>query len=387
MTRTESFPVVSIRSCPTYGADDVSAALVSALSDIGYDVSSAKGRKVCIKPNLLMKSDPDKDITTHPSFVRAAAKLFSDAGAHVTVAESGGGSYTPESMRNSYKVCGLTQALEGIPAVLNEDPETLTLPFDGVSSKLFEILKPLAEADIIVDLCKLKTHGLTGMTCAVKNMFGAVPGVKKFETHARYGHDAVAFMNYVIDICSLLTSTREFIAVCDAVDCMEGNGPSGGTKKHVGALLASSSPYALDLAAADLAGLTDCALTLPLTAKRGLSPASPDMLSLAGDGIETFRTQFKRADSAVGFALTNIPGFMKPRPRVDPSICRGCGECAANCPEKTIRMVTKKGKRTARINLKNCIRCYCCQELCRFKAVEVRRLPIAELANKIGFMR
>ena len=386
MVSSDSFQPVSIRKCPTYGADDVSAAIMSALSDIGCDVSLSKGKKVCIKPNLLMKSNPEKAVTTHPSVVRETARIFCEAGAFVTIAESGGGSYTPESMRNSYKACGVTQALSGLDAVLNEDPSTETLSFDGVSSKLFEVLRPLADADIIVDLCKLKTHGLTGMTCAVKNMFGAVPGVKKFETHARYGRDAAAFMNYAVDICRLLESTHEFVAICDAVECMEGNGPSGGTPKHVGAILASRSPYMLDEAAADISGLSSCALMLPLTEKRGLSK-KPDGAGLRGDDISGFRTQFRRADSAVGFALTNIPGFMKPRPHVDPSICRGCGECASNCPEKTITMVKKSGRTTAKIKLGGCIRCYCCQELCRFKAVEVKRIPVAELANRIGFMR
>ena len=360
---------------------------MSALSDIGYDISSSKGRNVCIKPNLLMKSDPDKAVTTHPSVVRAAAKLFCDAGARVTIAESGGGSYTPESMRNTYGACGISQALEGLPVIFNEDPETSTLPFDGVSSKIFEIIKPLAEADIIVDLCKLKTHGLTGMTCAVKNMFGAVPGVKKFETHARYGHDAEAFMNYVIDLPSMLMSTHEFIAICDAVECMEGNGPSGGTPKHVGAVMASFSPFALDTAAADISALTDCAPMLRIAAERGLGPLSADDINIIGDDITRFRTEFRRADSAVGIALTNIPGFMKPRPAINAEKCRGCGECAANCPQKTIEMVKRKGHRKAKIRLRSCIRCYCCQELCRFKAVDVKRLPVAEFANRIGFMK
>ena len=141
MADNKKFPPVSARGCENYGEETVMNALRAALADIGFDLSSVGGKTVCLKPNLLMKSDPDGAVTTHPSVVRAAAKLLTENGAKVVVAESGGGSYTPESFANLCRACGLTDALKDVPgAEINSDCSSVTLPFDGMSSKLFEVV-------------------------------------------------------------------------------------------------------------------------------------------------------------------------------------------------------------------------------------------------------
>lgn len=125
----------------------------------------------------------------------------------------------------------------------------------------------MLEADYIIDCCRLKTHGLTVMSGAVKNLFGCIPGLKKPEWHC-LRPTVEAFSDMLIDLCE---TVKPNLVIMDAIDCMEGNGPGGGTVKHMGILLASRSPYALDERAAFLMGLRP--ETVPMVRayrKRGL---------------------------------------------------------------------------------------------------------------------
>ena len=56
-------------------------------------------------------------------------------------------------------------------------------------------------------------------------MFGAIPGTMKAEYHLNRSH-ITDFANALIDICLL---TKPVITITDAVECMEGNGPTGGS--------------------------------------------------------------------------------------------------------------------------------------------------------------
>ena len=54
-------------------------------------------------------------------------------------------------------------------------------------------------ADAIIDLCKLKTHGMMAMTCGAKNLFGAILGTVKPEYHFRYP-DPMDFARMIVDL-------------------------------------------------------------------------------------------------------------------------------------------------------------------------------------------
>ncbi|MBR5250947.1 MAG: 4Fe-4S dicluster domain-containing protein, partial [Clostridia bacterium] len=51
----------------------------------------------------------------------------------------------------------------------------------------------------------------------------------------------------------------------------------------------------------------------------------------------------------------------------------GCARCYAHCPEKAIDMVGDATPKKAYIRRKDCIRCYCCQELCPYDAVKLKK--------------
>ena len=143
-------------------------------------------------------------------------------------------------------------AVEEVGARLNRDFSQRAVSFpEGKILRSFQYTAWLDGADAIIDVCKLKTHGMMGMSCAVKNLFGVIPGTLKPEYHFRYPNpDDFAAM--LVDLADFV---RPRLSICDAVVAMEGNGPTAGTPRNVGAVLAAQSPHALDLAAAHIIGL------------------------------------------------------------------------------------------------------------------------------------
>lgn len=334
-------------------------------------------KKVALKPNLLAKRNPDAGITTHPFFVKASAEYFLQKGAQVVICDSPGGVYNTSAISSIYNACMMKTAADESGASLNFDMgHTEMSNKDGEVSKSFDIINPLANADFIVNLARLKTHALCNMSAAVKNMYGSIPGLMKAEQHARFPAQK-DFSRYLIDLCCTVAPS---ISVIDAVIAMEGNGPAGGTLKKVGLIMSSANPFVLDLVASRIMGYSiEDVLTVENAVSRGLCPEKSTEVVIIGEPIEKYISEFKRPDSSAGGLIKQIPNlfggrfrkWLEPRPVIKKKKCIGCGECAKCCPRETIEIVDKK----AVIKYDKCIRCYCCQELCPMKAVEIKRNP------------
>lgn len=378
---------VHLTSCSTYDESILKELIRDAFSSLGISGDEIRGKRVAIKPNLVMAASPDKAATTHPAFVRAAADVLNEFGAaSITLAESPGGPWNAASMGLVYRACKMTEAVSDHLS-LNSDYSWQSIHTDGKIMKNFHCITAIAEADVVVDLCKLKSHSLTGYSGAVKNLFGIIPGVEKFEMHSTFP-DIKDFSEMLVDLCSWVTENKTFIAVCDAISAMEGNGPTHGTPTPLNLVLISRSPYALDCIGAHLIRRDGEIAHLNAAASRGLMPAGwQDIPVLGLTDIPTF--EFRRPDSDAGSLLKNLSGFMggrlakffEVRPKINRKRCAGCGKCVANCPRQAMGLAGKAGKKHATINPKLCIRCYCCQELCPLGAVDVKQNPLIRLVH------
>ena len=370
---------VALLGCKTYDPALLLSLIEKEFDLLGIGADVFRGKKVVIKPNLLLGYAPEKAATTHPALVEAMGLYLKSCGAaSVTLAESPGGPYHAPVLNGIYRNCGMKDAAERAGITLNQDLTAVDLHApDGKKSKMFHVLTPIAEADVIVNLCKLKTHALAAMTASVKNLFGVIPGIEKFEMHSRF-RDPDDFFAMLVDLCRCLNGKARLISVCDAIVGMEGNGPSGGNPREIGCLIASGNPFALDTVAAGLIGLTPDAVPLLRAADRdGVFPLGSE-ISVLGDRAEDFAVpDFVQAETNMRSKFDLTPKFLEPRPVIDRKKCVGCGTCMRSCPGKTITMVKKKAK----INRAGCIRCYCCQELCTFKAVKIRKSPLLRLVQ------
>ena len=213
------------------------------------------------------------------------------------------------------------------------------------------------------------------MTAGIKNLFGVIPGTEKVEFHARF-REMKDFASAVVDLTSAITARTPMLTVCDAVIGMEGNGPSAGDPRAIGCILASMNPFALDGACAEIIGTGDRSPMLEEAKKRGYLPDSPENYRILGAQIEEVRIDdFVFPDTTKKSILQRLPSFLEPRPVIIKNKCVGCGECARSCPQKAI--VIKN--RVAHIDKKACIKCYCCQELCKIQAVRIHRSLVYKL--------
>ncbi|MBQ7325288.1 MAG: DUF362 domain-containing protein [Clostridia bacterium] len=376
---------VALCRCESYDKQILQNLLSMQWRQIGLSEAFFQNKKVALKPNLVRKMDASLGGTTHPSVVEAVAELCREWGAaEVLLVESPGGPYTEMALRSVYRLCGMERASEGGAFELNYDTAFRTVDFhEGIASKTFHILSPILYADVVVNLCKLKSHGLTMMTGGVKNWFGTIPGTEKFEMHARFP-DIRDFSEQLVDLCAYHMQARPMLNVMDAIVGMEGNGPTNGKARKIGALLCSENPFALDDVASRLIAMEGKVIHLEKGRARGLV----DTPVVIGEKPESLRVpDFLPPDSAKKNIIAKLSEIgdgklmrlFEPRPAIDRKKCVGCGECVRSCPAHTITL--DKKRRIAVIEPAPCIKCFCCQELCPKDAVKIKQNFLIKLVK------
>jgi len=346
--------------------------------------------KIIIKPNLVSAMKPETAATTHPVLLCALTEMLTAKGAEVVIGDSPGGLYNAAYVNRIYSATGMRET-EKYGARLNQDFRQTEKHFpEAKVLKSFTYTSYLDDADLIIDFCKLKTHGMMSMSAAAKNMFGVIPGIIKPEYHYRFP-DYADFADMIVDLNEYF---KPRLCIVDAVTGMEGNGPTAGTPRDIGALIASQNPHAADLLCAKLIGLTkESVPTLEAAYRRALIPATVEELTVAGDWKPFLQSDFKKVavHRSLRFGSDGKSGFNKLKAAViarlltsKPVLCKheciGCNKCGEICPAKAIEMVNKK----AVIDRKKCISCFCCQEFCPKGAMKVKRTFVARVLSFRG---
>ena len=359
-----------------YKEELIYPAVCRFMEDLEIDKDMRPDLKVVIKPNLVMAKSPKFPATTHPLVIKAVVLWLNEHGVQdITLAESSGGLYNAEYMRNVYNVCGMKQLEPELKLNMDFSAQTMNCP-EGFANHSFHIITPILEADYIINICKLKTHAMTGYSGGIKNLFGTIPGLEKPQMHYRWP-DINDFSNMLVELSQVV---RPQLTIIDAIDAMEGNGPTGGDSHPLHMLLASRDMYTQDYFAAGLMGLEPMDIIMIKQAvEKGLS--KPDELNLKGDPVPANLTPFVQPDTKRLDFGNAVPKFLqkpftaiarkllKSYPQVDKKICVGCGKCAESCPAQIITIKNKK----AHFPRKGCISCFCCQEMCPVKAISVKK--------------
>ena len=355
IARAASYEIAEIRKA----IDEIAA---------NTDFPEVIGKTVLVKPNILSDSYPEKAITTHPSVIRAVVDLLRERGAsRILVGDSPGmqtGRFHPVNS-------GVLQVVEETGAELVDFRDSTRI--HEIGGIRIPMTTAIDEADIVISAAKFKTHQLMSATGAVKNMFGLVPGLQKSPLHLR-ARTPETFASLLIGI---FREAHVDYAFMDAVDGMEGSGPTNGQPRHIGLLIGGANAFAVDKAEAIIMGYD----SVPLLDKAEesdpgitesiyplLSPYDliiPDFKRIPEGRKGTMRTLFiPNLLSRIGIQTDG-----RPYPSFNHDKCRHCLKCVSICPAKALEM--RKGR--IHIARNRCIRCYCCHEMCPFDAIKVSK--------------
>jgi uncharacterized protein (DUF362 family)/Pyruvate/2-oxoacid:ferredoxin oxidoreductase delta subunit len=379
---------VYLEECNAYNENLIKTALISIFNKLGgIENIIYKDMRVALKPNLLMPKAPDTAANTHPLIVKAIADLIINQGAKPFIIDSPGGPYTELWLDKVYKTSGMTDITHKSFINLNYDLRSEQKVIDNpLIMEKVQVLKPLLEADYIINIPKLKTHGMMVITGAVKNMFGAVPGEKKIDYHMNFPN----YSDFSKALIDTFNAVKPDLNIVDAVYAMDGAGPSGGEPYNLGLIAASTSGYELEYMSAKLVNIESEKVPVLKTIIDNKLLSDEKIQELDSDEnylkyrAENFKIPMKDNQKAVEFFKPGFVGIItriiRPDPRINRSKCTNCNTCVRVCPAKTI----SKSKNTPDINLKNCIRCFCCQELCPESAIKIKKSPIFNFFLNIG---
>ncbi len=332
-----------------------------------------KGTRVLIKPNLLAPAPPEKAILTHPMIVRSVVEYVLEKGAKPTVSDSP----AVGSIEKVLKESGIKDALKGLDVKYHEFKESRIVDV-GEPFKKIEIAADALNADVMINLPKLKTHTQMMLTLGVKNLFGCIVGLKKPEWHLRTGVDREMFAELLVKIYQAI---KPGITILDGILAMEGQGPAkSGTPRELGVLMASDNAASIDIAVCTMLGIApEALLTNRIAMERDL--ANKD---ISIDGTLPDITDYKFPEmTPILFGPKAMHGIIRrhlvQRPECDESLCKYCGECWKYCPALAISHSNKK----IHFDYDKCIRCYCCIEVCPHGALTARETLSGKIARTV----
>lgn len=360
----------------SYDYDILKPTIYEMIDTMGEDLISGNSR-VLIKPNFLLPAKPETAVLTHPQILRVVSEYVLDKGGRVLISDSP----ALGSFEKIKKVGGYHRALSGLDVEFKAFKESLNIdvgkPFGSI-----EIAREAVEADVVINLPKLKTHALMLLTLGVKNLFGCIVGLRKPRWHLRSGVDREMFARLLVQIYHAINPS---ITIVDGILALEGQGPGkSGTPRHLGILIGGKNAFAVDMAICSVLGIDPDELP---TYKAGKH------LGLAGDAVYV-NGDFNIIDN---FSLPTIAPMIsghKPlhrimrkhllqRPEVDSRLCKMCGECWQYCPAKSISQNTK----TIVFDYDRCIRCYCCIEICPHGALRAAETIPGKILNSFSILK
>ncbi len=359
--------------------EDVQSAVNRVFQDLDAASLFHEGMVVLLKPNLLGPFPVERAATTHPEVVRSVIRYVKQFHPKQIIVGDSSGGKSPDHTLKALKTSGILRVCEeeGVKALPLEKTERYIYP---VPHPL--VLKEIAstvllkDVDIIINLPKIKTHELTYLTCAIKNMFGTVLLVNKAQIHAKFP----SMFDFNAALADVYSVSQPQVTIVDGYYAQEGKGPSAGDVVKFNTIVGGFDGVAIDTLVSRLIGLDpQKVIYLEKCVEKGVGSMDLTQYTILGDPIEDIFRQFK-IKKRFWINLPIPKAWMKkladrvfqPTIRIDPKKCKICSTCWENCPVDALSPPENRkiGVDVPKWDSKKCIACYCCAELCPHKAIE-----------------
>jgi uncharacterized protein (DUF362 family)/Pyruvate/2-oxoacid:ferredoxin oxidoreductase delta subunit len=374
---------VAVVRCPSYDDIVVQNAVQKVFLLTG--VSENSFQKILFKPNMLSDRAPEEGVTTHPSVLEETVRYLKNSDSII--------GDSPASVKKTasqyWEKCGyrLVSEVTGTPLVkfsssfmvevhLHPHPNLLPSRERETNTKRIEIpVTDYLKDHNVVNIAKLKTHGLTTITAAVKNLYGLIPGFHKSFLHSRF----VSPYDFSGLLAAYYHTVKDYISfnIVDAVVSMEGDGPASGTLRYTGYLIGGRNAVAVDMVCCQLIGINP--ENIPYLKIHKMEYGLPEV-EIVGDElipVKDFNVPGRRAATIISSRIFRpflklLGRQFKAIPVIDFNLCQKCYACKQVCPVGAIGMDLK-------FNRKKCINCLCCFEVCPYKAIIVKKSLIARI--------
>jgi len=387
---------VSIVKCESYDKKKLRDAISTCVDYLGGFKKFINSKsKVVIKPNLLLPASPEEAITTNPLFIEAVVENIADItgnSKNILIADSFGPGtpYNRTGMEKIYRAAGILDIAKRTGCRLNYSTAYECLSNkEGRILKRIEIIKPIVEADVIVNLPKFKTHNLTVITGAIKNMFGVIPGFTKVGYHLRFD-DFESFSRMLLDVVSFI---KPALNIMDGILGIEGEGPGRrGTRRRVGLVLASDDAISMDIIMSKIMNIgKGLNPFLEVLKKWKVESYEDSNIEVLGEKLSDVMIYGFKLPKNIGkkrliennfintYILPLVRSSLNPYVYIDYNKCNLCMTCQKICPRNSISISNGKIK----FNHKTCIRCFCCSEMCPEGAVGIKYPFLGNLISSL----
>jgi uncharacterized protein (DUF362 family) len=293
------------------GEEEIRGKVREAIAAVGgMEKFVKRGDLVIIKPNLVISMGSETGATVDWRVSKAVADLVREQGGRAVIGEScGTGGDTEKVFQKTGHAQLRDKGYEVVDFKKIENVE-MSIPNARVIQKVM-IPTLVKQADVIINIPKIKTHDQIPMSGALKNMKGALAEKEKNRLHKDGLNQGVAEINALL---------RPKLVVVDGIIAQEGLGPVFGDPVEMDLIIAADDQVAVDTVICHIMEIDPKqVLCIGFAEEMGLGTSDLEKIEIIGKKIHEVKRRFKSPEEDI--KKIEVPGFQL---LFNETSCTGC---------------------------------------------------------------